>query len=409
MGFLGLATADELAATYAPGEQTLTLYARGQAPNFTYGFHFKRLTWLGGLKFELLAWSGPLASGSRRYDHSQKFDIANLKVVDPDGSVDIVTSNHPYGQSIPVRWLGVEPNNAILDPFVGSFSKPSKKAGADSPQIFDADIVTMNVLFGQRFTIKESTPSSATGFVQEQHSPFALTMENAGIEFDNLVWTFNSLETGQTQVVINITSDFGGIIIRKVYNINVFVLENSLIAGDALSGTARGPLRAILDFAGRVNIALGIVRRTAPGAQLLSAQATLPHGVPYPVKDPLRLSQLECIFSTDTGMAKIRSTGWGEFEPSVFLPDKVVGLSVIKLEDIMVDVVAAVDAIRSAGIESAFWHVTLDHPLVAPGKSSNDDDGEPHFIFHMVDGSHIFVGAKGGAVVVNRTGERLPS
>ncbi|KAL8883089.1 MAG: hypothetical protein Q9198_000012 [Flavoplaca austrocitrina] len=406
MGFLGLAPADELAATYAPGEQTLTLYARGQAPNFTYGFDFKRLTWLGGLKFELLAWSGPHASGSREYQHSQKFDIVNLKVVDPDGSVDIVTSNHPYGQSISVRWLGFEPNNAAVDPFVGSFSKATKRAASDSPQILDADVVTMNVLFKKPFTIKESTPSSTTGSVQEQHSPFALTIENAGIEFDSLVWTFNSLETGQTQVVVNITSDFGGIVIRKVYNINVFVLENSLIAGDALSGIAKGPLHAILDFAGRVNIALGIVRRTTPEAQLLSAKATLPHGVPYPVTDPLRLSQLLCVVRTDAGIAKICSTGWGEFEPPVFLPDKIVGMEVISLDQIEVDIVPAAEAIRATGNKLAFWNTVLEHPLIAPGELHD----EPHYAFDMVDGSVVFVGAKSKEVVVNRTGGRmLPS
>ncbi|KAI4170229.1 MAG: hypothetical protein LQ343_005112 [Gyalolechia ehrenbergii] len=403
MGFLGLAPADGVAATYAPGEQTLTLYARGQALNFTYGFQFKRLTWLGGLKFELLAWSGPHASGSREYHHSQKFDIANLKVVDPDDSVDIVTSDHPYGQLIPVRWLGVEPKNAILDPFLGSFSKPSQRAAADSPQVLDADIVTMNVLFNEKFTIKEPTTSSTTGYVQAQHSQFALTIENAGIEFDNLVWTFNSLETGQTQVVINTSSDFGGFINRKVYNINVYVLENSLIAGDALSGTAKGPLRAILDFAGRVNVALGIVKRTAPEAQLLSAQANLPHGVPYPMKDPLRLSQLECIFRTDAGVAKIRSTGWGEFEPPVFMPDEIIRMSVISLDQIAVDVVPAVDALRSAGIGLAFWDVSLEHPLVAPGKLHE----EPYYVFHLVDGSYVFVGAKEREVIVNRTGEMM--
>ncbi len=60
MGFLGLAPADNLGATYDPAEQVLKLSARGEAPNFTYGYDFKRITWLGGLKFELLAWSGPM-------------------------------------------------------------------------------------------------------------------------------------------------------------------------------------------------------------------------------------------------------------------------------------------------------------------------------------------------------------
>ena len=60
MGFLGLAPADRLGATYDPAAQVLKLFARGEAPNFTYGYDFKRITWLGGLKFELLVGVDPM-------------------------------------------------------------------------------------------------------------------------------------------------------------------------------------------------------------------------------------------------------------------------------------------------------------------------------------------------------------
>ena len=247
MGILGFAPADDLAATYNPAEQVLELFARGEAPNFTYGFEFKRITWLGGLKFELLAWSGPHAPGTRKYEYSQSFNIANLKVADPEGSVDIVTSNHQSGQTVPIKWLGSEAGNMTLDPFLGSSPTSSEqKAATDAPKTFDAEVVNVNALFKQIFTIQESTPASRSGSVQVQYSPFALTLQNATIEFENLIWTFNSLETGRTQVIVNIGSGFGGPAIRKVYNVNVFVLDNCLIAGDALSGTAKGPLHGIL-------------------------------------------------------------------------------------------------------------------------------------------------------------------
>ena len=404
MGFLGFAPADDLAATYDPAEQVLKLFARGEAPNFTYGFEFKRITWLGGLKFELLAWSGPHAPGTRKYEYSQSFNIANLKLVDPEGSVDIVTANHQSGQIVPVKWLGFEPGNLTSDPFLGSSPISGEQQSAtEAPKTFDAQVVNITVLFKESFTIQESTPATRSGSVQMHFSPFALTLQNAAIEFENLVWTFNSLETGRTQVVVNIGSGFGGPAIRKVYNVNVIVLENSLIAGDALSGTAKGPLRAILDFAGRVQIALAIVRRTAPEAQLLVVEAKLPRGVPYPVKDPLRLSQLECVFRTESGTAFIRSTGWGEYAPPIFTPHSRVGVSVINIEDIKVDIVPAADAIRAAGIDLAFWSVDLAHPVVAPGQLHD----EPYYIFHMVNGSYVFVGAKDKEVIVNHAGEKI--
>ena len=404
MGFLGFAPADDLAATYNPAEQVLTLFARGEAPNFTYGFEFKRITCLGGLKFELLAWSGPHAPGTRKYEYSQIFNIANLKVFDPEGSVDVVTANHQSGQIVPVEWLGFEPGNMILNPFLGSSQRSSEHQSAtDALETFDAEVVNINALFKEKFTIQESTPTTRSGSVQVQYSPFALTLQNASIESENIVWTFNSIETGRTQVVVNIGSGFGSPAIRKVYNINVLVLDNSLIAGDALSGTAKGPLHAILDFAGRVKIALAIVQRTAPEAELLVVEATLPRGVVDPVRDPLRLSQLECVFKTNSGTAIIRSTGWGEYAPPIFLPYSRLGVSVINLEDITVDIVPATDAIRAAGIDLAFWSVELGHPLVAPGQLHD----EPYYIFHMIDGSYVFVGAEHKEVIINHAGEKM--
>ncbi len=277
---------------------------------------------------------------------------------------------------------------------------------AESAQTFNAEGITINALFKEKFIIRESASTSRGGSVQVQYSPSALTLQNAAVEFENLVWTFNSLETGRTQVVVNINRGSGGIDIRKVYDINVFVLDNALIAGDALSGAPKGPIRAILDFAGRVEIALAIVQRTAPEAELLVVDATLPRGVVYPVKDPLCLSQLECVFSTKSGTAVIRSTGWGEYAPPVFLPYRRFGVSLIKLQDISVDIVPAVDAIRAAGIELAFWSATLDHPVVGPGQLHD----EPYYIFHMIDCSYVFVGAKDKEVIVNHAGEKmLPS
>lgn len=403
MGFLGFAPADDLAATYDPAEQVLTLSARGEAPNFTYGFEFKRITWIGGLKFELLAWSGPHAAGTRKYEYSQSFNIANLRLVDPDGSVVIVTANHQSGQIVPVRWLGYGVGNKTLDPPLGSSPVSSEQQSAtDAPKTFDAEVVNITVLFKEKFTIQESTPTTRSGSVQVQYSPFALTLQNASIEFENIVWTFNSLETGRTQVVVNIGSGFGGLTIRKVYNVNVIVLDNSLIAGDALSGTAKGPLHEILSFLGRVNVALDIVRRTAPEAQLLTVDATLPRGVVYPVIDPLRLSQLECVFKTKSGTAIIRSTGWGEYGPPIFLPHSRVGVAVINLEDI-IDIVPAADAMRAAGIDLTFWSAELTHPVVAPDQLHD----EPYYIFHMIDGSYVFVGAKDKEVIVNRAGEKI--
>ncbi|CAF9934265.1 hypothetical protein IMSHALPRED_009649 [Imshaugia aleurites] len=115
---------------------------------------------------------------------------------------------------------------------------------------------------------------------------------------------------------------------------------------------------------------------------------------------------LECVFRTKSGTAIIRSTGWGEYAPPIFLPYSRIGVFVIKLEDILVDIVPAVDAIRAAGIDLAFWSATLDHPNVGPGQIHD----EPYDIFHMVYSPYVLVGAKDKEVIVNHAGEKmLPS
>jgi len=405
MGFLGLAPAADLAATYDPSEQVLTLFARGDAPNFSYGFEFKRVSWIGGLKFELLAWTGPHAPGTKEYKYSQNFDIPNLNIVDPDGFVDIITLSDPRGRSVKVKWLGFEPTNIIADPFSRIAASPPKSSSVDdkAPKIFNAEAVTIIALYKLPFIIREPLDTGAAASIHMQYADSALVIQNAGSDTGNLFWKFNSIETGKTQVVVTRSTGPTDIIVRKVYNINVVVLENSLAAGDALSGTVKGPIRAILNFIGRVFVAQRIVQRTAPEAEFLSVTASLPRGVIYPVTDPYRLSQLKCIFATKFGTAIIESTGWGEFLPPVFLPYKTVGLNVIDIKSGLFEITDAVDAIRAYGITDAFWSGGLNYPLVAPGESHP----EPCYWFHTVTGAYVFVGAKDGKVWVNEVGEKM--
>lgn len=409
MGVHGLAPADNLGAVYDPAEQSLILSAEGEASKWTYGFEFKRIPWLGGLKYELVAWSGPHVPGTRKYTHTQRFNISNLSSVDPAGDVDIVTANHRMGKIVPIYWLGLSPGNSQLN---GSLDGQHKQAADDLetakaiPEVLDVDASTLCVLYGQPFNIKETAVASPEGSINIRYSSFALMITNAGIDNGDMVWTFNALETGKTQAVVYKSTGIGKPIIRKVYNINVCVLDNALIAGDALSGTPKPGLNAILDFEARVFIALNIVRRTTPDAQLSSVKATLPRGVVYPVTDPLRLSQLDCLFLTDSGTATIHSTGWGEFAPPVFVPGKPLGAGVIDVTGLKIDITDAVDLMRNTGHTGAFWSASLERPVIGPGELGD----EPHYIFHMVDGSYVFVGTQSEAVIVNNVREKaLPS
>lgn len=406
MGVLGLVPTDSLAAMYDPSGQILTLSASGNVAKWTCGFEFHRLPWMGGLKFELLAWSGPFVTGSRLYTWSQSFSIPNLAASDPDGNVDIITANHRIGVLVPIHWLGFDPvaleTNGVAN---GTDSQRSTdlKESNEPLKTYDLEAITVKVLFKESFEIKEAATVAPGSSLHVQYSQNALTMESSGLQDGSIVWTMNSLETGRTQFVVYKTNGLGDVVTRKIYNIDVIILNNALIFGDTALGTGLQDMRAtILDFRGRVFIAERIVQGTDPEAKFLWAKATLPRGVVYPVTDPLRLSQLECAFSTSTGSATITSTGWGEFNPAVFVKYEILGMEKIDVMDVKVGITDAVDAIHDYGIDMAFWDATLEKPLTRPAELSD----EPFYVFHMVDGSFVWVGAFDKRVLVNEAAEK---
>ena len=397
MGFLGPAPADKLAASYDPRSQVLTLCAEGSAQNFTYGYKFHRVSpWFGGLKFDFTAWSGPHAAGSRSFDYCQSFDIANLKAIIPSGKIIINTAEGD--KEVPIRWLGLDPGKGDQDT-LGSSAPADPDDNAS--KVLDAGSVNITALYKEPFTLKETVPLTQNATVDMKYQNSALSLEDAGMNLGALFWTFNSLETGTTQVVVTIRPNVvDGLIIQKVYNIKVIVLDNVLTAiGDKLSLTNEGE---ILSFRGCVFIAQRIVQRTWPDAKLLEVSAT--KNTPFPVTDPLFLSQLECIFTTGDGTVRIKPIGWGEFGKPIYISERWVGSVSFDIRDTRLDITDAADAMQKAGIKLSFFSAELDHPLVSPGSLRD----EPYYFFKMVDASVVLVGAIDGDIIVNATGQKLP-
>jgi hypothetical protein len=60
----GLIPADKVAASYDPEQKVLALYAEGKVKKYTSGIRFVRdIHFVGGLKFDLEGWSGPIGRG----------------------------------------------------------------------------------------------------------------------------------------------------------------------------------------------------------------------------------------------------------------------------------------------------------------------------------------------------------
>lgn len=389
MGFLGLIPASELGAVYNPQTKTLTLSAQGEVRDYTYGITFERVELAGGLKFRLEGWTGPLhdPASSSPYSHSQDFSIQLPSPVFPSGAVIIVDENHLDGVPINIHWLGAQLTTDASAPQTAL----AAAAPAEAPGLIPGH-EQLNVLYKMPFQIKASSNVPAFGTVNIKFDPTFLTLQQAGISNGSIAWTFNSLQTGDTQVIVTTTGGIAQYITQQAYDVRIFVLE------PALATTPAAP-ETILSFLGRVNIAVRLVQDQYPGAQLLEVEALPP--TPQAVTNPNALSQLKVVFRAGNGTAIIKSIGWGSFGPvqyigSPWMEDVVIAWP-IKMEASEAD-----SLLKKAGYTGPYGAMTLRHPLY-PGIK------EPYYIFSMTTGQYVFVGVNDKKVTVNPVGQPIPA
>jgi hypothetical protein len=219
MGFLGVIPANKLAAVYNVKTKKLTLSAEGVVKGATYGFHFVRDTFMGGLKFTLEAWTGPLTSKDQPYTFQEAFSI-NLPMPHfESGSLIIVTANHPQGQVVPIHYLG------LVNDVAGLKAAPAATKEADVPvTTVSPDSNQINVLFKMPFTIQANASVPKMGSVDVKYDTTVLELVNAGISDTDIIWTFNSLQTGDTQIVVTTSGGIATFISTKTYDVRIFVL-----------------------------------------------------------------------------------------------------------------------------------------------------------------------------------------
>ncbi|KAL1634273.1 hypothetical protein SLS58_010746 [Diplodia intermedia] len=399
MTTFGLISLDNAAATYDPVKHQLRISAEGHAPHGTHGFEFKRMPWLGDLKFELDAWTPRYRVEDRPYTYDESFDIPSLITDVPSGEIIIVSLNHPSGLPVKVRWLGYGGGASIKSIANGNGTQLFKKHHGPEAMHQPPDTDTITALYKEPFNVKEPIPSSGRGFAKVLFDVNALMMVDSSVEDGIITWTLNSLNTGKTQVIVERYAGDGGGLIRKVYNVNVVVLDNVLAQDKSIAQVnVMAQDKAILEFLGRIFIAVRIVRKAVPEAQLLWVQAKLPRGMPHPVTDPSMLSHLDCRFSTPSGSASMRSRGWGDWAPPVFSDHRIIGMNSMDVEKLPMNINDAVDAMRKHHITEPFWGASLKSPSVAPEELP---DEPPYYVFHMVNGKDVWVSQTGAICVTD--------
>ncbi|KAF9524437.1 hypothetical protein CPB83DRAFT_797973 [Crepidotus variabilis] len=138
---------------------------------------------------------------------------------------------------------------------------------------------------------------------------------------------------------------------------------------------------SVLSFLGNVNIAIRIVDKLYPKAQLYEVDGTTSDG--KPTTDPIKINKLRVVFTADEGTVLINSASWGEWNAPTYIPEP-------WLEDVVIpfpidmDIVDAQAIKDKAGYTTEYAAVTLRWPLY-PGTE------EPYYIFSLKN-HHVFVG-----------------
>jgi len=395
MGFLGLIPADKLAASYDPQNKVLILYAEGKAKKYTTGIHFVQdLHFVGGLKFDLEGWTGPIGPGWQPYKIKGEFPLTLPSVVTPGKDVIIVTANYPGGHAVTIRWLGYIGDPPAPNPNVGDLSISDGEIPKQPP-------VTINgsnnivAFWGQPFNIAAPAESNKYASTTMKYDNKYLLITNAANEDGLIVWTFDPTSIGTTQVIVTTIPPPPLIGIFQIwYTIEILGRETATIPKSLADGSEPSAPAEILSFKGRVFIAIHLVKIRWPDAELWWVEANLPIGVRPPTTDPNELLQLRAAFNVDKGTVIIDSKGWESWDNPVFYNHKLLGNVVVPFP-VKFDIVEAYEILVEAGYSGKLSSAVLKHPL---GPKGEPWDEEPYYVFQLFEGPAVFVGAENGSV-----------
>ncbi|KAJ5741807.1 hypothetical protein N7533_011216 [Penicillium manginii] len=378
MGFLGIIPASKLAAFYDPKTQQLTLSAEGTVEEYTGNFRFRQVPWMGGFKFYLEAWTGPLTSHTQHYAFDQSF---KLSMVPFPKDVIVVDANNPNGVPVEIHF--------------GGHNDPASKPTSAAPSSSDGKAVqelpappqdTINVLYKWPFEVQHAAEVPKMGFINIDFDKRFLEIESASINNGQIVWKFNSLETGDTQIIISVNGGTAQYTYRIVKDVRIFVLPEILEPGpvitqDKCEAEAES---AILSFLGRVNIARRKVLQHYPDAVLYNVEASTTER--QGVTSPKALGHMRVMFRVEKGTVTINSTGYGSFGAAEFKSGSILGNANIDWP-VGMDADEADQILKKEGFKGPYTALNLMKPLY-PGFT---DD---LYGFRMVDGIDKWVNTK---------------
>lgn len=142
-----------------------------------------------------------------------------------------------------------------------------------------------------------------------------------------IVWTFNSLQTGHTQIAVTYYGGKMTLVYTKTYDVTIEVLEagtaNGAVASAKTNGNGANGAKADipLPWIGFVNIGINLIQQAVPNQSVVLLEADASPVDNQPVSSYWGLNSLRVVCrvgDNQTGIAQ--STGWGEFGPVQIIP-----------------------------------------------------------------------------------------
>ncbi|KAJ0297353.1 hypothetical protein COL5a_003091 [Colletotrichum fioriniae] len=294
-----------VSALYDNDNKILYLKAQGNALNITTDIQIVRLQQLGGLLFQVVGWVGPISEGTRPYTVSNTFPIDLPSRVFPSGSVVIKGADN--------KQLTVKIEPLLKDGGSNAKLQTSSNAQADF-EIPNVKLIppTEPIItkLGQGFTVRQNDQFKGQGgSVDVFFHPAFVKLTNASIVENQIEWTFNTLQTGNTQIIVSVSQQNPPFSYRVVRNVIVKpaastealkplalfsvndaskATQDNTEAEISKSGNKDSSNFVIPSWDAAVNIGLQTIQKQFPDAKLQTATGRSPTGAG--VEQPYELS-----------------------------------------------------------------------------------------------------------------------
>ena len=348
-------------ATYVRHLQELFLFAECEVQPVTSDINFRRVPWIGGLKFVLEGRVLAIGRPKEKKSHTQPFKMPPPIVHD----VIVVDAGHPGGVPIPIRFIdwGTSGSEETSEP--STKEDPSK-----IPQTLALENEEINVINGRTFTIQVASEVPRLGSINMDHDPRYLELLTAGIRDKDIYWEFKALQpTHDTQIRLFFAGGIAQYVYQKVYDVFIGLANEPVVE---LTEDCLIPLPFV-----RVGQGIKKIKETYPDAQLHDVDYRSP--VHRPCENPYELSSLTVYCEVNGGkqFASVRTVGYGHYGP-IELRERLLDDRQNIEWPVKMDIPEADELMKKAGFKEPYTGATLDFSILPSG------DKEPNYTFSMV-------------------------